>query len=350
MKQLKRLFKSWFAFDKTQNYVLLIVIFYCITLAIVNPRFFSVSVLFETIRTSSYYWILGLGAFIVLLSGGIDISFTSIAIASMYVSVQIIMRTGIESLTLVFVIAILVGMFMGAINGFIIHFFKLPTLIVTLGTKTIFIGLMALGLALIAGRADAAIEIHAPEIFKDFGLMHLFSIQGEEAGMRYGLSVFLIPLVILMILTWFILYHTSVGRSIIALGNSEISAELVGYNLFKTRIFIFVYVGFLSAIAGVMYVSDIQWAQPLQSRLIGKELFIIAAVIIGGTRLSGGEGKIFGVFIGILLVRLFETTLIFLGLTPFWFYFFTGLVLLCILTWTSSQRHYANRRMQIFEE
>lgn len=341
---MKKVIKSWFTFIKTQTYILLIVIAYCIFVAIANPNFLRVAVLFELLRSSSWIWILGLGAFLVLLSGGIDVSFTSIAIASMYTSVVIIKRTGIESLTLAFIIAILVGMFFGAINGLIIHCFKLSTLIVTLGTKTIFIGIMAVTVGVKAINTE-----HVPKVFKEFGLTHLFKVQ-SETGAQYGFSVFIIPLVILIILTWFILYRTSIGRGIVALGNSEVSAELVGYNLFKIRMFIYIYVGMLSAIAGVIAVSDVAWIAPLSSTIIGKELAIIAAVVIGGTRLSGGEGTIFGAIIGILLVRLFETTLIFIGLSASWFNFFTGLVLLAILAWTSVQRHHTRRQMFLYEE
>jgi simple sugar transport system permease protein len=312
--------------------------------SIVNPNFLRVANLFELLRSSSWIWILGLGAFLVLLSGGIDVSFTSIAIASMYTSVVIIKRTGIENLAFAFVIAILVGMLLGAINGLVIHCFRLPTLIVTLGTKTIFIGLMAVSVGVQAINTD-----FIPKVFKDFGLAHLFHVQ-YETGARYGFSAFMIPLVILVILTWFILYRTSIGRGIVALGNSEVSAELVGYNMFKIRMFIYVYVGMLSAIAGVIAVSDVAWIAPLSSTIIGKELTIIAAVVIGGTRLSGGEGTIFGTIIGILLVRLFETTLIFIGLSSSWNNFFTGLVLLVILAWTSLQRHYRRRQMLLYEE
>ena len=335
--------KSWFVHANTQTYILLIVLAYCIFVSIVNPNFLRVAVLFELLRSSSWIWILGLGAFLVLLSGGIDVSFTSIAIASMYTSVVLIKRTGIESLAFAFAIAIVVGIVFGAINGLVIHCFRLPTLITTLGTKTVFIGLMAVSVGVQAINTD-----HIPKVFKDFGLAQLFTVSGTNV--QYGFSAFMVPLVILVILTWFILYHTSIGRGIVALGNSEVSAKLVGYNLFKIRMFVYIYVGMLSAIAGVIAVSDVAWIAPLSSRIIGYELTIIAAVVIGGVRLSGGEGTIFGTIIGILLVRLFETTLIFIGLSASWNNFFTGLVLVVILTWTSMQKHYTKRQRLLYEE
>ena len=333
--------KSWLS--KTQSLVLLIIIIYCIFVSIINPNFLSVANLFDVIRSSSWIWILGLGTFIVLLSGGIDLSITSIMIASGYTSAVVIQMTGIENLAFAFAVAIVAGAAFGTINALVIHFFRLPTLIATLGTKTIFIGIMAATVGVEAINTDLL-----PTVFKNFGLVSIFKV--PFGGAEYGLTVFIIPLIILIIITWFVLYRTSVGRGIVALGNSQPATERAGYSLFKIRSFIFMYVGILAGVAGVIAISDVAWIAPLSSTMNGMELTIIAAAIIGGTNLSGGEGTISGMFLGILLVRLFETTLIFLGLDVSWNNFFTGLVLITVLTWTSLQRQRRRRRMLLFEE
>ncbi|QPM67440.1 ABC transporter permease [Atribacter laminatus] len=334
--------RSLLSFNKTETFVLLILIAYCIFVSVVNPNFLGVANIFELLRSSSWIWILGLGAFMVLLSGGFDVSFTSIAIASGYISVIMVRNTGIENLVFVFFIAMIVGALFGAINGLVIHFFKLPTLIATLGTKTIFIGLMAVMVGV-----EAINTADMPEFFKTFGLRHVFTIQ-SETGARYGFSVFIIPLVILVIITWFILYRTLIGRGIVALGNSEEAARLAGFNLFKIRMFVYMYAGILAAIAGVIAISEVAWIAPLSSTIIGMELTIVAAVIIGGTSLGGGKGTIFGAIIGILLVRLFETTLVFIGINASWFNFFVGLVLLLVLAVTSIQNYRTRRRMLLY--
>ncbi len=333
--------KSWLG--KTQNLVLLIIIIYCIFVSVVNPNFLTIANLFDIIRSSSWIWILGLGTFMVLLSGGIDLSITSVLIASGYTSAVVVQMTGIGNLAFAFAVAIVVGAIFGMINALVIHFFRLPTLIATIGTKTIFIGIMAAAVGVAAINTD-----YLPVVFKEFGLTSIFRV--PFGGAEYGLTVFIIPLIILTFITWFVLYRTSIGRGIIALGNSQAAAERAGYNLFKIRMFIFIFVGILAGIAGVIAISDVAWIAPLSSTIIGKELTIIAAAIIGGTKLSGGEGTISGMILGILLVRLFETTLIFLGLSTSWNNFFTGLVLVACLTWTSVQRQRARRRMLLFEE
>jgi len=312
--------------------------------SVVNPYFLRAANLFELVRSSSWIWILGLGTLVVLLSGGIDLSCTSIAIASGYIAVVAVMRTGIESMVFAFAVAMLVGALFGAINGIVIHCFRLPPLIATLGTKSVFIGIMAL----IVG-VEAINTAHMPDIFKDFGLLHVFTVQ-SETGVRYGLSIFIIPLVILIAVTWFILYRTLIGRGVVALGNSEEAARLVGFSLFKIRMFTYVYVGILSAIAGVIAISEVAWIAPVSSTIIGMELTIIAAVIIGGASLGGGRGTIFGAIIGILLVRLFETTLVFIGISASWFNFFVGLVLLLCLAQTSLRSYRARRQILLYED
>lgn len=334
--------RKWFASSRMETLVVLIVIAYCIFVSVVNPNFLGAANFSDLIRSSSWIWILGLGTFLVLLSGGIDLSSTSIAIASGYTSVIAVMKTGVENLVFVFAVAIIVGALFGAMNGLVIHRFKLPTLIATLGTRTIFIGLMALTVG-----TEAINTAVMPQVFRDLGLTHIFAVQ-SETGAKYGLSVFVIPLVILTALTWFMLYRTLIGRGIVALGNSEEAARLAGFNLFRIRMFLYTYVGVLSAIAGVLAISEVAWIAPVSSTIIGMELSIIAATIIGGTSLGGGKGTIFGAMIGIFLIRLLETTLVFIGINASWFNFFVGLVLLLALAGTSLQEYRVRRRLLLY--
>jgi len=335
--------KSWFS--KTQTYILLILIVYCIFVAIVSPSFLSLNTLFEFLgTTSSYFMILALGAFVVLLSGGLDVSFTSIAVFGAYTSVRVLQITGIESVLFGFIIAIAVGAALGLINALVIHAFKLPTLIATLATQSIYIGL----LATVVGTASVNTTVY-PQCLKAFGSANMITIINEN-GTVFGLRAFFIITIVILVLTWFILNRTMIGRGVVALGNSEESAMRVGFNLLKIRLFVYVYVGIVSAIAGVILFAQVAWLTPISNELLGSELTIIAAVIIGGAKLTGGEGTIFGTILGVMLVKLFDTTLILIGLSTSWNNFFTGLILLVILTWTSVQRYAQKRRMLLFED
>ena len=335
--------KSWFS--KTQFYILLIIIVYCIVVACNNPAFATTQNLFDIIRSSSVMMILAMAVLMVLISGGIDVSFAIVAVFSAYASIIFIRNTGADNLAVAFLVALGTGALLGLFNAVVIHFFRLPTFITTLGTQSLYVGLMALLLG-----TEVINTPQMPACFVQFGKAQLVTVYLEN-GQQYGLSVFIIPVVILVFLCWFILRRTTIGRSIVAIGNSEEAAKRAGYNLLKTHLFTYVVVGLFAAVAGVIYVSEVAWASPLTNNLVGgTELLTIAAVVIGGTKFSGGQGSIFGAVLGVLLIRLFETTLIFMGFQTSWNQLFIGIVLLgCIIVMSVNNRR-ARKRLLLFDE
>ena len=332
-------------FAKTQTYVLIIVVIYCIFVASKTPAFLSYENIFDVVKSTSWMWILGLGAMLVIISGGIDLSFTFIAVCSAYTGAVVVRALEKNSIILAFFIAALVGMLFGAINAVIIHYFHLPAIFVTLGTRYIFLGLTATFVGV-----EGLTTSNIASCFRGFGQSRLFVIRTSQ-GLATGLSVFIIPVVIFAFLVWYVLKHTKIGRSVIALGNSEIAAERVGYNLLQTRFFVFIFSGLMASVAGVMAVAEICFIAPMSNNMIsGLELTIVAAVIIGGAKLSGGEGTVAGTFLGILLIQLFNTTMVFIGLTSFWTNFFTGGILIICLVITSLQSRIRSRKMLLFDD
>jgi simple sugar transport system permease protein len=273
---------------------------------------------------------------VVLLSGGIDVSFTAVAIAGGYIAVRAIMATGADNLALAFLISCSIGIALGAINGLIIAFFRLPTLIATLGTLSVFFG----ALTTFVGTSSVNAR-QMPKCFINFGSARLIQLTNVK-GHTYGLSAFVIPLIFAIALTWFLLKHTMLGRGIYALGNNPESAMRAGFNLIKIQLFIYCYVGFLAGIMGVVYVSEVRWVNPVD--LVGQELTVIAAVVIGGAKLTGGSGTILGTILGVAIVRVLHSTLVLLGLSASWNDFFVGLIILISVGVTSYQNTLKNRK------
>jgi simple sugar transport system permease protein len=335
--------KSWL--KKTPFYILLILIVYCSIVAFNNPNFFTLQNLFDIIRSSSVTMILAMGVMFVLVSGGIDVSFAIVAVFSAYASIIFVINTGLDNIVIAFLIAIVTGAMLGLLNAILIHFFRVPTFLVTLGTQHMLIGLMAMLLG-----TKVINTPQMPKCFVNFGTAKLITFYLDN-GQQYGLSIIVVPMVLIIIIAWFLLYKTAVGRGAIAIGNSEEAAKRAGYNIFKIHFFIYVAVGVIAAIAGIIYVSDVAWASPLTNNLVGgTELLTIAAVVIGGTKLTGGEASVFGTILGVLLIRLFATTLIFLGITTSWNQLFTGVVLLgCNITIFYNRRR-MQRKLLIFEK
>ena len=327
---------------RNEWYLLAIIVVYSIVVTISNSAFFSLENFLDMLRQSSGMTILAMGILVVLLSGGIDLSFTAIAMFGGYTAATIMLRTGINSLVFMFAVSILIGILLGSINALVIHYFKLPTMIVTLGTLSLFSGVM---ITFIGSTNITPREM--PSVISDFGTARIFELTAEN-GNIYGLSVFVIPVVICVILTWFILYKTMIGRSIVAMGNSTEAATRAGFNLLLLRLFVFCYVGFLAGVMGVIFVAEVNWVNPVT--LVGDELIYISAVVIGGAKLTGGEGKIFGTLLGVVIVRLLSSTLVFLGLTSSWNGFFTGMILLLSVAFTSYASRLRSRRNLTFAE
>ena len=329
---------------KTQFFVLVILIVYCIVVTAINPAFATMQNVLDIVRNLSVTMIFAMGVMLVLISGGLDVSFAIIAVFSAYASILAMKAMNVDNLLVAFLIAAVVGAALGSINALLIHFFKIPIFIATLGTQTMFIGLMAVLLGTTTIKTP-----QMPTCLVDFGTQKLVSIT-TDGGQTYGLYVYIIPVVLVIGVTAFILYKTRMGRSIVAIGNGVEAAKRAGYNLFATRMFLYVLVGIFASIAGIMYVSQVAWIAPLINNLVGTtELTTIAAVVIGGTNLTGGHGTITGTILGVLLIQVFSSTLIFLGLSSSWNDLFQGIVLIACIIVTSVNNYRERKKLLLFD-
>lgn len=323
-----------------EKYLSVIVIAYIAIVAVKNPLFFSFETLFDIVRGGSGTMLLALGVLVVLVSGGIDVSFTAVALVSAYASVLTMLKLEVDSIFLGLLISIVVGTLLGALNAVIIQILRLPTLIVTLGTMSVYHGLMAV----IFGTKSYPMS-QMPQSMVKFGSADMITINVGDA--RYGLTIFFPIVVAAIILTWFILYRTMLGRRVFAIGSNEESASRLGINIFRTKMFVYSYTGALAGLMGVMYFSEIKDVK-LVSPLMGAELLIIAAVVIGGAKLTGGEGTVLGAILGVVVFELFQTTLVFLGLSSSWNDLFFGAVLLASLMVMYRRQRIYDRKNLVF--
>ena len=324
-------------FRRNEFYLLLVIVAFCAVITAVNPAFLTVENLFDLVRSTSGMAILAVGFFVVLLSGGIDISFPAVAIVAEYVAVNAIITLGIDNLALAFAIAIGVGVAFGAVNAFFISVFRIPTLIVTLGTMNIFHGAM---LEFVGTKAINAGQM--PACFKGFGLTDILALTRPD-GTHYGLSVFVLLVVGVVLLTWVILRFTVLGRVIYAMGGNMEAARRSGFNLVRVQFFIYCYVGFLAAIMGVMHTSLIRYSNA--TYIIDSELMhVIAAVILGGASIMGGTGTLVGTLLGVVMISVLENNLVLLGLSSYWQQFFVGLIIVLGVSITHLQKRFRGRR------
>jgi simple sugar transport system permease protein len=309
-----------------------------------SPEFFTLANLFDIFRSSFVQLIFALGVLIVIISGGIDVSFPAVGIFAGYTAVVLMQHFewNPENLLLPIALAIIIGVILGAINSIAIATFGIPTLIATLGTSGIFRGLM---LTFIGSSFISDIPI----ALDNFATADLLKIQPEE-GTLARLHILIIPIAILTVLVSLLLTRTMFGRSVYALGGGAEATRRLGISIKRTQAKIYMLVGGLSGLAGILYVSLQRKANPYD--LTGSELDIIAAVVLGGASIMGGYGTVFGTVLGVLLISLIKGNLILLGVSGSWQRAAVGALLLIGITVQAlnESKKAKNRRVSTSDE
>ncbi len=294
---------------RNETLVFLVVVAFCVLTTAVDPAFLSLPTLFDLLRNSIVTGIFAIGVLLVLISGGIDVSFTAIAAFAMYTTTLTLVNLGIDVPWYgIFALSILIGTGLGLVNAVFIAGFRLPTLIVTLGTLSAFRGFLLtfVGSQLIS---------NVPPGMRDFSRLTMLRGTTSE-GYFYSLPWAFVALVLVVAGTWFLLNKTLLGRKIFAIGGSSDSARRIGIGVRGVQVFVYAYVGALSGLAGIIHASLARVANPFD--LVGLELSVIAAVVLGGARLTGGYGTITGALRGVALIVLVSNSLILLGIPSTW--------------------------------
>lgn len=297
--------------DLTRNETLVaaVILAFCVVAAVVDPGFLSMPTLTDLLRSGIILGIFAVGVLVVLVSGGIDVSFTAVAAFAMYTTtLALVSLAPATPWPLAFLVSIAIGGTLGAVNGLFIAGFGLPTLIVTLGTLSIFRGFL---LTFVGSK----LITNLPPGMRDFS--RLMMVRGTNAdGSFYSLPWAFAFLVGVVVVTWAILYRTMLGRAIFAIGGSEESARRIGIPVRATQLFVYVYVGMIAGLAGIIHASMARVANPFD--LVGLELSVIAAVVLGGARLAGGYGTLTGTLLGVALIVLVHNSLIVVGIPSTW--------------------------------
>ncbi len=244
----------------------------------------------------------------VILTGGIDLSVGSILALSSALMGSFI-KGGMDPVFGI-VLACLIGAALGSVNGLVITYGKVAPFIATLATMTIF-----RGLTLVYTNGNPISSLSEDDRFLEFG-------QGYVAG----LPVPAIMMLIMFFILWFILHKTPLGRKTYAVGGNEKVSFIAGIKINRIKIFAYTVTGFLCGMAGAILTSRLNSAQPTAGT--GYELDAIAAVVLGGTSLSGGKGRIFGTIIGALIIGTLNNGLNILNVSSFYQQVVKGIVIL----------------------
>jgi simple sugar transport system permease protein len=202
-----------------------------------------------------------------------------------------------------------IGAVLGAINGFLIAMFKLPPLIVTLGTASMFRGFMQ-------GALNSRQLAVIPEGMSSFGNQALFVVRDAVTEQTARMPTTFIVLVIVLIIAFLIMRYTMFGRGLYAIGGNELSARRAGFNVDLIKFFLYVGVGITASLAGLMRVCMMTQMHP--TNMLGMEMMVIAGVVLGGTAITGGSGSLTGCMLGTFLIVMVQNSLIIMGIPTFW--------------------------------
>ncbi len=279
-----------------------------IIISIMNSGFLRTANIFNLLRQVSINALIAFGMTFVILTGGIDLSVGSILALSSVIMAKML-ASGVNPVIAI-IAACIIGLLLGAVNGIVIAYGKVAPFIATLATMTIY-----RGLTLVITKGNPITGLGDSFIFQVFG-----------KGYVWIIPVPVITMAIAFAILYVILNKTPFGRKVYAVGGSEKVSYLVGIDIKKIKVAIYSLTGMLVALSGAILTSRLNSAQPTAGE--SYELDAIAAVVLGGTSLSGGKGNIFGTLVGALIIGTLNNGLNLLGVSSFYQMVVKGIVIL----------------------
>lgn len=280
----------------------------CVVISIMNPNFLTSNNLLNVLRQTSTNLYLALAMTMVIILGGIDLSVGSIMAVSGVVTTMLIASLDF-SVWLAVLMGILVSLLFGSINGYIAATTIIPPFIITLATMNIARG--------------------AAYVLTDGKPVRVMSDSFNFIGSGYVGGILPTPvlyLIILLIICYLIMNKTKLGRYMYAVGGNPQAAKFSGINIKRVKFFAYAFSGLMAGFAGIILASRMFSGQPTSGT--GAELDAIAAVVLGGTSMTGGYGRIGGTVIGALIIGVLSNGLNLIGVSSFWQYIVKGLVIL----------------------
>ncbi|GGG01599.1 ABC transporter permease [Paenibacillus abyssi] len=279
-----------------------------VIMSFASDSFLTSTNLINILYSSTILAVVAIGQTFVILVGGIDLSVGSMIALSSVLSVGLVVIGGLP-VGLSIVLTLLVGVAFGVAHGLAVTKLNMPPLIVTLASLS-----LASGLAYVYSGGKNIIPV--PEFFRAIANAQMFG--GK-------LPVFIPFAIIIAVISYFVLAKTSFGRMIYAVGGNKTAARLAGIPANRIIIIAFVISSLSAVIGGLMMTVRLQSGSPIIG--VGMELTVIAAAVIGGTSLFGGQGNVVGTLLGVILLTMASNAIVLLAIPPNYDKVFTGLVI-----------------------
>jgi len=302
-----------------------------IAFSIASPDYLSVGNLVNILRQYAFVLILAVGQTLVIITAGIDLSVAATAALSGSVMGVTYAHTGMPAWAAIG-LGLLTGFAVGLLNGLAITMWKVPDIIVTLGALT-----AVRGVALVV--TDGLPVPDYSQAVEGRRMPGVIEFLGTED--LAGIPWIIIVAAVCCLFGWYVLNRTRLGRSIVAVGGNREAAHVSGINVNRTKVSVYAISGLLAAVGGMMLAGRLNSANALMAS--GKELDTIAAVVIGGTALFGGEGRVSGTVVGVFIMGVLANGLNILGVSDFWQRIINGLIIVVVVAVDQWRRRRAAR-------
>ena len=290
--------------------MLLTIILVSVFVQLRNPNFFTLENINDMLTNTAILSILAVGMMLVIVTRGIDLSIgATLALSGMISALTVSEYQNLHPV-LAILLGTVVGILCGSVIGMLVSKFSVLPIIASLGMMNIYRGLTFM---ISGGKWVSSYQM--PQSFKAIA-----------TGRILGINTLVFIAVIIYVIFYYFVNYTRTGRQIYAIGSNPESARITGINIEKILFLVYVVMGALSGLAGVLWVSKFASAQG--DTAMGYEMSVIAACVLGGVSMSGGSGKISGVIMGSVLLGILNNSLPLIKVSPFWQQAIQGIIIL----------------------
>jgi simple sugar transport system permease protein len=300
---------------RPESWLLMVILLVGAFLGLMAPGFLTLANFVDLLESYSVQAIIALGLFVVLVAGGIDISFAVTASVAQYVAAMLATRLQLPGIVCIGA-GLLVGTGLGCLNATLIHFVRITSIIAS-------IAMMSVSFSLLMYFSGGKSVYNLPDWWTD----RIVFWQMEDAD--GNLTRITLPVVVMLLcalLTWLMMTRSTLGRQLYALGGNPEAARRIGANIGALHYVAYGFLGFMAALAGLLQAHRVGESVPIA--LYGSELAVLSAAVLGGASLSGGIGTVPGVLCGIVLLAMLQNGLNLLGISSYVFQIIIGLVIL----------------------
>ncbi|MCD8138873.1 MAG: ABC transporter permease [Planctomycetaceae bacterium] len=293
-------------YNRVVAYLALVMILIAVFFSLTTGTFATWNNFFNMVESYSVTGIFAMGLLVVLVTGGIDISFLATASVVQYVTVKICLALGASDYAIVgILIAMAIGVAISMLNGMLIFHLNIVSIIVTISMQSILFGL------LMYASSGRSIYTLPDWMYTYGGSAILLAIGGDTIPVSIAPFV----MVVMALFTWFLLNKTTTGRQLYAMGGNAEAARRLGIRLGALHLFAYGFMGLMAAVGGITQVLRVEEVVP--NALVGRELDVLAAAVLGGGSFAGGRGSVIGTILGVFLIGLLKNGLNLFGVSSY---------------------------------